>query len=147
MKYIWTCLFICCCSFAVAAEPVSRLVVIKNGVKTTIGTLSEYTDLDLLNKRRRAAGLRPLQPKVEMMKFARQWSLNQAKRRSMYHSGGKYPENVAMNSDGRASTFDRMWNNSSGHRRNRMGASWRYVGIGIVKGSNGVTYATEVFSR
>ena len=147
MRCLFTVLLVCCCSFAVAAEPVSRLVVIKNGVKTTIGTLSEYTDLDLLNKRRRAAGLRPLQPKVEMMKFARNWSLNQAKRRSMYHSGGKYAENVACHSSGSAHRFDSMWHNSSGHRRNRMGASWRYIGIGIVKGSNGVTYATEVFSR
>ena len=147
MRWLLTCCFICLCSVAVAAEPVSRLVVIKNGVKTTIGSLSEYTDLDLLNKRRRAAGLRPLQPKKEMMDFARKWSLNQAKRRSMYHSGGKYAENVACHSSGSAQRFDSMWHASSGHRRNRMGSSWRYVGIGIVKGSNGVTYATEVFSR
>lgn len=147
MRWLLTCCFICLCSAAVAAEPVSRLVVIKNGVKTTIGSLSEYTDLDLLNKRRRAAGLRPLQPKKEMMNFARQWSLKQAQRRGMGHSGGRYAENVACHSSGSAQRFDSMWHNSSGHRRNRMGASWRYVGIGIVKGSNGVTYATEVFSR
>lgn len=125
----------------------NRLVVIKDGKKVTIGSQQEYRDIDLLNARRRAAGLRPLVVSEKLMKFARKWSLNQAKCRRMYHSGGPYAENVAFHSSGTAETLDRMWNNSSGHRRNRMGSSWTKVGVGIVRAANGHEYATEVFSR
>ena len=125
----------------------NRLVVIKDGKKVTIGSQQEYEDIDLLNARRRSAGLRPLIVDQKLMAFARKWSLHQAKVRRMYHSGGKYAENVAYHSSGSAETLDRMWHNSSGHRRNRMGSSWTKVGVGIVRASNGAEYATEVFSR
>ena len=81
------------------------------------------------------------------MAFARKWSLHQAKVRRMYHSGGPYAENVAFHSNGTAAVMDNMWQNSAGHRRNRMGSSWRKVGVGIVRAANGHEYATEVFSR
>ena len=125
----------------------NRLVVIKDGKKVTIGTQQEYRDIDLLNARRRSAGLRPLIVSEKLMAFARKWSVTQAKQRRMYHSGGPYAENVAYHSSGTAETLDRMWHNSSGHRRNRMGSSWTKVGVGIVRAANGHEYATEVFSR
>ena len=125
----------------------NRLVVIKDGQKTTIGSQQEYEYIDRLNARRRSSGLRPLIVDQKLMAFARKWSLHQAKVRRMYHSGGPYAENVAYHSSGSAQTLDRMWHNSSGHRRNRMGSSWRKVGVGIVRAANGHEYATEVFSR
>ena len=138
-------LFVCLTGISLGEG--NRLVVIKDGKKVTIGSQQEYEDIDRLNNRRRAAGLRPLIVSEKLMKFARKWSLNQAKRRSMYHSGGPYAENVAYHSNGTAETLDRMWNGSSGHRRNRMGSQWKYVGVGIVRAANGAEYATEVFSR
>ena len=124
----------------------NRLIIVKDGIKQTIGSQQEYEDIDRLNSRRRAAGLRPLIVSEKLMKVARKWSLTQAKQRRMYHSGWGYRENVAYHSNGTASTFDRMWHNSSGHRHNRMNSSIRYVGVGIVRAANGAEYATEVFS-
>ena len=138
-------LFICLAGICLGEG--NRLVVIKDGKKVTIGSQQEYEDIDRLNNRRRAAGLRPLIVSEKLMKFARKWSLNQAKCRRMSHSGGPYAENVAFSSNGTAQTLDRMWHNSSGHRRNRMGSQWKYVGVGIVRAANGAEYATEVFSR
>jgi uncharacterized protein YkwD len=125
----------------------NRLVVIKDGKKTTIGSQQEYEDIDRLNARRRSAGLRPLIVDQTLMAFARKWSLHQAKVRRMYHSGGKYRENVAFHSNGTAQVFDSMWHRSTGHRVNRMNSSIRKVGVGIVRAANGAEYATEVFSH
>lgn len=138
-------LFVCFSGISLG-ETGNRLVIVKDGVKQTIGSWDEYRNVDLLNARRVRAGLRPLVVSEKLMKFARNWSMTQAKRHKMFHSGGPYAENIAMHSNGTPETMDRMWQNSSGHRKNRMGSRWKYVGIGYVRASNGVEYATEVFS-
>ena len=145
--YVRKSLVLFVCLTGISLGEGNRLVVIKDGKKVTIGSQQEYEDIDRLNARRRSAGLRPLVVSEKLMKFARKWSLSQAKSRRMHHSGGPYAENVAYHSSGSAETLDRMWHNSSGHRRNRMGSSWTKVGVGIVRASNGAEYATEVFSR
>ncbi len=144
--YLRKALVLFVCFSGISFGEGNRLVIVKDGVKQTIGSWDEYRDIDLLNARRRAAGLRPLIVSEKLMAFARKWSMTQAKQRRMYHSGGPYAENVAYHSNGTPSTMDTMWHNSSGHRRNRMGSKWKYVGVGFVRAANGAEYATEVFS-
>ena len=145
--YVRKSLVLFVCLTGICLGEGNRLVVIKDGKKVTIGSKEEYTDIDLLNARRRSAGLRPLVVSEKLMKFARKWSLTQATKRRMYHSGGPYRENVAVHSSGTAHVFDGMWNRSTGHRVNRMNSSITKVGVGIVRAANGNEYATEVFSR
>ena len=144
--YLRKALVLFVCFSGISLGEGNRLVIVKDGVKQTIGSQQEYEDVDRLNSRRRAAGLRPLIVSEKLMNVARKWSMTQAKQRRMHHSGWGYRENVAYASNGSAQMFDRMWNQSSGHRHNRMNSSIRYVGVGIVRASNGAEYATEIFS-
>lgn len=146
MRLFVFCIFLAiCCSLGFDGG--NRLIVVRDGIKQTIGSRCEYEDIDRLNNRRVSAGLRPLIVRPHLMEFARKWSIRMACDRSMRHSGGPHAENVAYHSNGSAAILDRMWHNSSGHRHNRMNPNWKYVGVGVVRARNGALYATEVFGR
>ena len=144
--YLRKALVLFVCLSGISLGEGNRLIIVKDGIKQTIGSWEEYRDVDLLNARRRSSGLRPLIVSEKLMNVARKWSMTQAKNRRMYHSGWGYRENVAVHSNGSAAVFDGMWHRSSGHRHNRMNSSIRYVGVGIVRSSGGTLYATEIFS-
>ena len=67
-------LFVCLSGISLG-EQGNRLIIVKDGIKQTIGSQQEYEDIDRLNARRRSSGLRPLIVSEKLMNVARKLSL------------------------------------------------------------------------
>jgi len=122
-------------------------------------TPQEAEILDLTNKERIDAGLKPLKINSHLMEVARLHSTNMAREHNLSHtvngsfetrieqSGYPYRdvgENIAQ---AQLSAFDviHMWMTSEGHRKNILNSNFDEIGIGIAVSTNGDTYYTQVF--
>ena len=114
--------------------------------------------LALTNTARTAAGLAPLTIDSRITAAAEAHSAEQATRKKMTHTGrngsnagsrmtaqgyrwSTWGENVAAGQPDCASVVS-AWMNSSGHRANILNPAFVHIGLGAVKGTNGVIYWT-----
>lgn len=114
----------------------------------------EKTAAELLNQERRARNIQPLELDHALCLYASKHAEKMASKGNLHHSSmkdlqkssgsnsvaeniatGRYPEEVVDN-----------WMSSSGHRRNILGKSYRKVGVGFVRSSDGTIYWCAVFS-
>jgi uncharacterized protein YkwD len=112
----------------------------------------------LANNARAAAGLAPLTIDSRLTVAAEAHSTEQATRQKMTHTGkngsnagqrmkaqgyswSTWGENVAAGQADCASVMS-AWMNSSGHRANILNPAFVHIGMGAVKGTNGVIYWT-----
>lgn len=118
----------------------------------------EQAVLDLTNKERAKAGLKPLQIDAQLQKSAKQKSADMAKNRYFSHTSPTYgspfyqmkmngvtyksaAENIAMGQRS-AQEVVTAWMNSAGHKENILTPSFTHIGIGHVKNGN---YWTQQF--
>ncbi|ANE03071.1 CAP domain-containing protein [Corynebacterium crudilactis] len=103
----------------------------------------ELEVLDLINKHRAAHGVAPAQIRTDLMENSKRWSQTMSREDNFRHSGQNVAENIfwASNSVGAEKTFT-SWKNSPGHNRNMLNGNYSVMGIGIVYGANGSTWAT-----
>jgi uncharacterized protein YkwD len=114
--------------------------------------------LALTNKARAAAGIAPLTIDNRITAAAVAHSTEQATRKTMTHTGrngsnagsrmaaqgyrwSMWAENIGGGQPDCASVVG-AWMNSSGHRANILNPVFVHLGVGAVKGSNGVIYWT-----
>jgi uncharacterized protein YkwD len=125
-------------------------------------TKQEQEILDLTNKERTKAGLKPLKANEKLTKAAREHSKNMARQEKMDHElDGKTPaarvrkagykfnamaENIAYGQRTVEEVLE-SWMTSEGHRANILNPKYREIGIGVAPGSKGVLYFTQVFGR
>lgn len=148
----------------VSSLPISRppLPADAGGGEAPGGSTLERQIHDLVNARRDARGLAPLQWDARIAEAARQHSQAMASgRRPFGHDGfdarasalesmmtmRSMAENVAYDSrDGSrlASQVVEGWISSSGHRQNIEGTFTR-TGIGVARGGDGTRYFTQIF--
>ena len=119
-------------------------------------------NFDLLNDYRETNNRVPLSKPVDLAEYARNWSLEMARRNQLVHSPNsdqiglltngrtQAGENVGWVSDigqsesAVASYFQTQWQNSASHKANMLKGSFREVGIGIVN-SGGRWWATQIY--
>lgn len=118
----------------------------------------EQAVLDLTNKERAKAGLKPLQIDAQLQKSAKQKSADMAKNRYFSHTSPTYgspfdqmkmngvtyrsaAENIAMGQRS-AQEVVTAWMNSAGHRENILTPSFTHIGIGHDKNGD---YWTQQF--
>ncbi len=117
--------------------------------------------LNLINKHRAAIGRKPLKMNEVIEKAATSHSTNMAtKKISFGHDGfdermkgitqqlggaNGWAENVLMGVETAEKAVD-MWLHSPGHKKNIEG-DYNLTGIGIVKGSDGNLYFTQIFMK
>ena len=125
---------------------------------TPIGLVDEV--VAKTNQFRKSNGLPALQVKEDLNELAQKHSEAMAKGRASFgHDGfGKrneqasskikslssFAENVAFGAETATQVVDN-WKNSAGHRRNMLGKSYKYIGVGIAKSKNGRLYYTQIF--
>jgi len=112
----------------------------------------------LVNNARAAAGIAPVTLDSRLNTAASLHSTDQAQRQKMTHTGANgsnagqriisqsywwstWGENVAAGQSDCA-TVVKAWMGSSGHRANILNRSMVHIGMGAVKGANGVIYWT-----
>ena len=113
--------------------------------------------VSLINKARTSRGLRALVVAPGTTDLARDWSMNQARKNSLYHTpnlvagvtghGSRDWRRVSENV-GRGWGADSLFNaymNSPGHRANILDGDMRYLGMGWVERPDGSGYNTQVF--
>lgn len=123
---------------------------------------AEQKILELMNEKRKEAGLQPLTIDNTLVKVARYKSNNMIQNNFFDHTnpdgtkwtnwlndlGYKYTssgENIAYNTSDPVELFNQWWN-SPGHRANMMNSSYTKVGIGVIQG-NGKFMGTQEFSN
>jgi uncharacterized protein YkwD len=111
----------------------------------------------LINNARTSRGLPALTVAAGTTDLAREWSMNQAVKNTLYHNPGLVAGIVAHGSStwhataenvGRGYGADSLFNaymNSPGHRANILDGTMRYLGIGWVERPDGSGYNTQVF--
>jgi uncharacterized protein YkwD len=115
--------------------------------------------LSYTNKFRKSKGKTALTMREDLNEIAQKHSENMAKGRVGFgHNGfskregqvrkiitgaSRFAENVAYGSTSGKDVVE-GWKNSSGHRKNMLGA-YKYIGIGIAKDRRGVIYYTQIF--
>jgi len=126
----------------------------------TAASQEELQMLQLINKERANAGLKPLEMDMELVKLARMKSKDMTDNNYFAHNsptygspfdmmknyGIKYTyagENLAGNQSVEAAHKSLM--NSSGHRANILKAEYNYIGIGIVNGGPYGKMFTQLF--
>ena len=119
-----------------------------NRIKYPSTHLIEKEVFRLLNRKRNP---QRLEKNYSMVKIAREHSHVMVRKKRIFHSNGKFPENVAFvptktrSAKRVAKNIHRVWMDSHPHANNRMNSNWNSYGIGIArKGSH--YYATEIFS-
>jgi uncharacterized protein YkwD len=152
----------CCCfcvhSFYLAASNNNNGGGSNNGGNNGSGVDAQL--LALVNAARRQNGRRELSLDSRLNAAASAHSIDQARRRTMSHTGGdcssfdqritragyrwsRAAENVAMGQTSAQSVFN-AWMNSSGHRANILG-DLVHMGAAFATGSDGRMYWTQVF--
>lgn len=122
---------------------------------------AEEVDLvNVTNKTRKRAGLKPLVINKHLMYAARKHSVRMARKRHLSHlikgkdfavrlkkSGYAFVragENVGR-SRGSSSQIVKSWMNSPVHRKNILNSHFKEIGVGIAKTPQGEKYFTQVF--
>lgn len=115
-----------------------------------------YQVLDLVNQERAAAGLSPLTMDATLLEVAMQraaettvyWDHTRPNGKSCFtitSIRGSAGENIAAGQATPATVMD-GWMNSSGHRANILSSSYKSVGIGCFRGSDGILRWVQFFS-
>ncbi len=139
----------------------------------SLGTIRRAT-LCLINRERRARGLRSLRASRALTRPAQRHSADMASRRYFSHTsptgstmnariarsgytrgrrGWTIGENIAWGSGTRSTpaSIVRAWMRSPGHRANILAGRYREIGIGVVRrapsGAAGATYTTDFGAR
>ncbi|WP_062353713.1 SafA/ExsA family spore coat assembly protein [Bacillus kwashiorkori] len=133
--------------------------------KITIPAISEKNFeaqvVQLVNQKRREAGLKPLTHNWELSRVARYKSMDMRDRNYFSHDSptygspftmiknfGIYYRNAAENiAQGQATPAAVMqsWMNSPGHRKNILSAQYTQIGVGYISGGTGRHYWTQMF--
>ena len=117
--------------------------------------------LNLVNKERKANGLKPLTLNKELSNVANIKSRDMIERGYFDHTSPTYGspfdmmkkfnisyntagENIAMGQKTPSEVMN-SWMNSSGHRANILNSTYTELGVGIQKDSNGTIYWTQMF--
>lgn len=112
-----------------------------------------YQVLDLVNRERANAGLRPLVMDEELLKSAMLragetsvfWDHTRPNGDDCFTVSPKaYGENIAAGQWSPDAVME-SWMNSPGHRGNILGESWNSIGIGCFKSSSGMLYWVQLF--
>jgi uncharacterized protein YkwD len=139
---------------AVAPAPASAFTTTSNGVRLDA---VEYRLAVLINQARTSRGIPALTVAPGTTDLARDWSMNQARKDTLYHnpnlvSGvqthGSYDWRAVAENVGRGWSADSLFTaymNSPPHRANILDRSMRYLGIGWVERPDGSGYNTQVF--
>ena len=140
----------------------SKLPALPTTYQTTTEEAAEEKILQLMNKKRTEAGLKPLIMDNTLRDVARYKSNHMIQYNYFNHTspdgttwqnwlktlGYKYSataENIAYNSSNAEELFNQWWN-SEGHKANMMNASYTKVGIGVIYGNN-KHMGTQIFSN
>ena len=149
-------------SGSIGSISVEGLPTVKEKYSVKIENSAENKILELMNQKRKEAGLNPLTMDNTLLSVARYKSNHMIQNDYFSHTnpdgtqwtnwlktiGYKYnatAENIAYNSYDPVELFNQWWN-SSGHRQNMMNPSYTKVGIGVVYG-NGKYMGTQTFSN
>ena len=149
-------------SGSIGSISVEGLPAVKEKYSVKIENSAENKILELMNQKRKEAGLNPLTMDNTLLSVARYKSNHMIQNDYFSHTnpdgtqwtnwlktiGYKYnatAENIAYNSYDPVELFNQWWN-SSGHRKNMMNPSYTKVGIGVVYG-NGKYMGTQTFSN
>lgn len=141
---------------------INKLPPLPEVYSTTIEASAEEKILELMNGKRREAGLKPLTMDNTLRDVARYKSSHMIQYNYFNHTnpdgttwqnwlktlGYSYTataENIAYNSSSAEKLFDQWWN-SAGHKANMMNPSYTKVGIGVIYG-NGKHMGTQTFSN
>ena len=108
--------------------------------------------VSLVNAERAERGLSKLSIASDLMAIAHQHSAEMASRRSIFHNSSLTSEvrgwRAIGENVGRGPTVSGVHNafmSSSSHRTHILNARYKQIGTGVVKGSDGYLYITEVF--
>ena len=140
---------------------VEGLPLLPENYSVTIQQSAENKILELMNQKRRKAGLQPLTMDNKLLSVARYKSNDMIQNNFFSHTnpdGTKWTnwlkdigynynataENIAYNTYDAVELFNQWWN-STGHRENMMNPSYTKVGVGVVYG-NGKYMGTQTFS-
>jgi uncharacterized protein YkwD len=144
-------------SAAVAARPATRVSP----------TGSENRLFDLINEERRSRGRKPLLWDGDLTRMARHHSENMSRQGFFNHVDADgldmsdraellgvrgwraLAENIAYNQgfDDPESFAVERWMTSAKHRENILNGEFTHAGLGVVRGSNGWVYFTQVFMK
>ena len=139
------------------------VLVKKNGKKFICEFFSkeQVEVLNLVNKERKANGLKPLTLNKELSNVANIKSRDMIEKGYFDHTSPTYGspfdmmkkfnisyntagENIAMGQKTPSEVMN-SWMNSSGHRANILNSTYTELGVGIQKDSNGTIYWTQMF--
>ena len=133
-----------------------------NNSANTNGFSKEQVEvLNLVNKERKANGLKPLTLNKELSNVANIKSRDMIEKGYFDHTSPTYGspfdmmkkfnisyntagENIAMGQKTPSEVMN-SWMNSSGHRANILNSTYTELGVGIQKDSNGTIYWTQMF--
>lgn len=133
-----------------------------NNSADTNGFSKEQVEvLNLVNKERKANGLKPLTLNKELSNVANIKSRDMIEKGYFDHTSPTYGspfdmmkkfnisyntagENIAMGQKTPSEVMN-SWMNSSGHRANILNSTYTELGVGIQKNSNGTIYWTQMF--
>jgi uncharacterized protein YkwD len=148
-------LWVASCLFLVAADDKA-----KKGKPKFQMTPTEKKLVELTNKERKKAGLKPLKPNPVLFAIARAHSANMAKQGKMEHKlDGKevdsraddagydfasIAENLARGEEAEPKEVMKGWMKSKGHRENMLKAKFEEIGIGVATGKGKILYFTQV---
>ena len=121
----------------------------------------EKAILELTNREREEAGLKPLRANEKLFRAARTHSANMARQGRLAHElDGSNPgtrlqavgyksfgwgENCAAGQRSAGEAIS-SWMNSPGHRANLLGKQFAEIGIGVAEDAQGMRYYTQVFA-
>ena len=132
-----------------------------NSVNTNGFSKEQVEVLNLVNKERKANGLKPLTLNKELSNVANIKSRDMIEKGYFDHTSPTYGspfdmmkkfnisyntagENIAMGQKTPSEVMN-SWMNSSGHRANILNSTYTELGVGIQKDSNGTIYWTQMF--
>ncbi|BDV31302.1 CAP domain-containing protein [Microbacterium terricola] len=141
-----------------ASTPASGALTSQFAVSATSGTTPEQRVTAFINQKRAAAGLPKLKVTASLRSAAETWAKHLATNGIFKHSTSTWRmakigtatwrssgENIAAGYP-TASSVMRAWMNSSGHRANILGKSYRGVGVGYVHGGPYGHYWVVIFA-
>ncbi len=109
----------------------------------------ERRALELVNRTRVRHGLRPVDPRSRLVRYAERHARVMARKRLLFHSTLSLDGYRALGEivgDGPSvRSVHRAFLRSKDHRRIMLGR-WKWIGIGVAS-RNGTRYVTEVFAR
>lgn len=115
----------------------------KTGIEDALLPI-ERNIIHYTNHERSKRGLPPLEVDMKLMQSARKHTAWMTRRQSLVHTSGPVAENIAMGQrNSREAVGD--WMNSSGHRANILGRTYRRIGVAAYRAANGRIYWCQQF--